>query len=114
MSNETNKDTPAPVTHLMGLSEATAGRVLKLLDVYAPDVFNLEMAATIASAARPAHDNLIRAAVEEYLLLHAAEGEDQRLGRHSAIRGLMVRLRIYTEFCAALNEAPSPQPRADE
>ena len=47
-------------------------------------------------------DDVMKAAVEEYLLIHAAEGEDQRLGRHSAIRGLMVRLNRYPDFCAAL------------
>lgn len=35
----------------VGLSEATARRVLKLLDVYVPNVFSLEMAATVASSA---------------------------------------------------------------
>lgn len=100
---------PTPSSNLEGLSEATARRFLKLLDVYAPDVFTLEMAATVAGAAHHA-DDVMKAAVEEYLLTHAAEGDDQRLGRHSAIRGLMVRLNRYPEFCAALATAAEGKP----
>lgn len=50
---------------------------------------------------------VIGAALEEYLLTHVAEDDDQRLGRHSAIRGMMVRLGLYAEFCAALASAAS-------
>jgi hypothetical protein len=52
-------------------------------------------------------EHVICAAVEEYHLVHVAEGEDQRLGRHSAIRGMMVRLGLYPEFCSALDHSPA-------
>ncbi|MBW9090865.1 hypothetical protein JNB91_23925 [Rhizobium wenxiniae] len=55
---------------------------------------------------------MMGAAVEEYLLIHAAEGDAERLGRRSAIRGLMVRLGKYHELCAALNVASPMSPTA--
>lgn len=56
--------------------------------------------------------HVVGAAVEEYLLIHAVEGDAERLGRHSAIRGLMVRLGKYSEFCTALNAAAPISPPA--
>jgi hypothetical protein len=50
------EQTSANNRETVAMSEATARRVLKLLDVYAPDIFNLEMAATVASAALDASE----------------------------------------------------------
>ncbi len=41
---------------------------------------------------------ILAAAVEEYWLEHPAEDTDERIGRRSAIRGLMVRLGLYADF----------------
>ncbi|MBW9090870.1 hypothetical protein JNB91_23950 [Rhizobium wenxiniae] len=68
-------------------------------------------AAREALAASP-EEQMMDVAVEEYLLIHAAEGDAERLGRRSAIRGLMVRLGKYHELCAALNAASPMSPPA--
>jgi hypothetical protein len=48
---------------------------------------------------------IIKAAVEEYLFKPLGEmSEEEAVGRHAAIRGMMIRLGLYTEFNAALNE----------
>jgi hypothetical protein len=49
--------------------------------------------------------------VKEYDLRAALEREDERAGRHNAVRGLMVRLGVYPEFCEAVE---SPQPAASD
>ncbi|MCD1645293.1 hypothetical protein [Aurantimonas coralicida] len=51
--------------------------------------------------------DIVAAGVKEYDLRAALEREDERAGRHNAVRGLMVRLGVYPEFCEAV-EAPQP------
>ncbi len=49
--------------------------------------------------------DILRAAVEEYLLRHPSEGPDERISRAAAVRGMMVRLGLYSEFEPALARA---------
>lgn len=47
----------------------------------------------------------LRAAGQEYILEHVMETDWHRQGRHSAIRGMMVRMGLYAELEAAIDEA---------
>lgn len=47
----------------------------------------------------------LRAAGREYILEHVMETDWHRQGRHSAIRGMMVRMGLYAELEAAIDEA---------
>lgn len=49
-------------------------------------------------------DTLMEAAVTEYWLKHPMEDTNERIGRRSALRGLMVRLGLYDEFTRVLEE----------
>lgn len=44
----------------------------------------------------------LQALGEEYALDHVLEGTDERIGRHSAVRGVAVRLGIYPQLDAAI------------
>lgn len=46
---------------------------------------------------------IIAAGVKEYGLHDPLEREDERASRHNAVRGLMVRLGVYPQFCQALD-----------
>jgi len=54
---------------------------------------------------------IVAAGVKEYDLRAALERKDERAGRHNAVRGLMVRLGVYPEFCEAVK---APQPAASD
>jgi hypothetical protein len=45
---------------------------------------------------------LVEALVAEYFLDHPLENTDERIGRHSAVRGVAVRAGVYSEFDSAL------------
>lgn len=47
-------------------------------------------------------ETIIPIAVYEYLLDHAVEDAAERRGRRAAVRGMMVRLKLYLEFCEAV------------
>jgi hypothetical protein len=57
---------------------------------------------TVAQAARVPEVAVLKALGEEYILMHPRETNEDRMGRHSAIRGVAVRLGIYPELEAAI------------
>lgn len=57
---------------------------------------------------------VLKAAGEEYTLDHHMEGDDERMGRRSAIRGMMVRLGLYSELEAAIAAALAEHERNAE
>jgi hypothetical protein len=60
----------------------------------------------MSAAAAHWNTTIIAAAVAEYRLQHALEQvAHAEMARHAAVRGMMVRLGIYGEFCAALEKA---------
>ena len=54
---------------------------------------------------REAANSALQAAGQEYVLVHTSENEDARMGRHSAVRGMMVRMGIYAELEDAIDAA---------
>lgn len=50
-------------------------------------------------------ESLLKAAGEEYVLEHVSETKAERMGRRSAICGMMVRLGLYDELEAAIDLA---------
>lgn len=54
---------------------------------------------------RDAANSALQAAGQEYVLVHTSENEDARMGRHSAVRGMMVRMGIYAELEDAIEAA---------
>ena len=57
---------------------------------------------------------ILKAAGEEYVLEHVMETDWHRQGRHSAVRGMMVRLGLYAELEAAIDAALAPFARKGE
>ena len=57
---------------------------------------------------------LVNVAVAEYSLHHPNEGPDERAGRGSAVRGMMVRLGVYDEFEQSLDRHHCPSPTATD
>lgn len=62
----------------------------------------------------PGPDAIIAAGLAEHRLEHPTEGDEARLGRRAAVRGMMVRLGLYAEFAAALEGAPVSEAMGSE
>lgn len=52
---------------------------------------------------------VLKAAAEEYTLDHPREKSEQRMGRRSAVRGMMIRLGLYPELEDAIDATLLPQ-----
>lgn len=57
-------------------------------------------AAVKAEALRERNDQIMTAAIQEYHMHDNLAGEREQAARRAAVRGLMVRLSLYGEFCA--------------
>lgn len=64
-----------------------------------------EVAALIAEARREERERMLCVLGEEYILKHASEGPDERLGRASAVRGVAVRMGLYADLDRAIAAA---------
>ena len=64
-----------------------------------------EVAALIAEARREERERMLCVLGEEYILKHASEGPDERLGRASAVRGVAVRMGLYADLDRAIDAA---------
>ena len=64
-----------------------------------------EVAALIAEARRDERERMLCVLGEEYILKHASEGPDERLGRASAVRGVAVRMGLYADLDRAIDAA---------
>lgn len=58
----------------------------------------------MATFTKESRDEVIQACVEEYKLVAAIEDDEDRLTRRAAIRGVVVRLGLYTHFLNALGD----------
>lgn len=81
--------------------DAVLARIRSTLSAQVQDVAGLSDTALVRA--------VLAAAVDEYLLDHPSESDTEKTGRHSAIRGMMVRLGIYPAFCGELPAAPAKQ-----
>ena len=69
------------------------------------DLAQAAVAAAREDGMREAANSVLQAAGQEYVLVHTSENEDARMGRHSAVRGMMVRMGIYAELEDAIEAA---------
>ena len=58
-----------------------------------------------AVIARLVEADILKAAGEEYILEHVMETDWHRMGRHSTVRGMMVRLGLYPKLDDAIDAA---------
>lgn len=75
-----------------------------ILAMITPDAM-AALEAVKAEARREAEKEILCAAGDEYILDHPSEGPEERMGRHSAVRGMMVRLGLYHKLEAAIDAA---------
>ena len=69
------------------------------------DALAAHVAAEVAKARADDAAKLLAAAGQEYVLEHVMETDWHRQGRHSAVRGMMVRMGIYAELEGAIDAA---------
>lgn len=85
--------------HVAGLGETT--------DYVRGDLFAAQAAelATLRAERDALKSGILSSAGVEYILDHPMETDVERMGRHSAVRGMMVRLGLYPQLEQAIDDA---------
>lgn len=96
--------------HMCGCQGADVGayilhHIRALITPAQHDALDAHVAAEVAKARAEDAAKLLAAAGQEYLLDHVMETESERMGRRSAVRGMMVRMGLYVELEGAIDAA---------
>lgn len=92
-------------THQVYQAHVCAARIRALITQPQHDALAAHVAAEVAKARAEDAAKLLAAAGQEYVLKHVMETNCHRQGRHSTVRGIMVRMGLYEELEGAIDAA---------